>query len=135
MPSFDTELANLQTVHNQNLTALVLEGENQFNNITGMVEEQAAPVVAGKLAGAVILTRTYIHTITKQFGLECLTIRSRIHLQYPKSPTWVQTQFLVLYRSRFANGKASTRTRLFIRYCLLLLICINHFVPNLYPNA
>lgn len=48
MPNFDTELTDLQNVYAQNITALVLDGQKQFNNISSIVETEAASVVQCK---------------------------------------------------------------------------------------
>ncbi|XP_067928308.1 prominin-1-like [Watersipora subatra] len=46
LPSFDSELADLNAVYAENITALVLEGKAQFNNISKIVEEESAPVIS-----------------------------------------------------------------------------------------
>ena len=44
MPDFSTELSELETVQAQNITALVLDGKKQFNNISHIVETEASAV-------------------------------------------------------------------------------------------
>ena len=46
MPSFAAELTSLENVRANNITALVLDGKTEFNNITGRVQEEANPVVS-----------------------------------------------------------------------------------------
>ena len=50
MPSFDSELSDLEAVYASNITALVLSGRQQFNDIVNTVETDRASVVTSKYA-------------------------------------------------------------------------------------
>lgn len=49
MPSFDAELTQLKAVQDKNITGLVLQGKKQFDDISGLVETNAAGIVTSKL--------------------------------------------------------------------------------------
>jgi len=55
MPSFDTELNELETVYASNITSLVLAGKTQFDDITATVETQAAPVIDSKIQSLLVI--------------------------------------------------------------------------------